>query len=223
MRSSASAGPVVWSIAAWRSGRTNAISRPRRCPSGHVRDHHAQRAAATSKPEEVEEIAADLARGLVMGRDVVARHVRWRERHETALEAPPGPSSSSIRRASAACWAAIADRSRAPPRARPRAFGHGRAADRRRTPRRGSAADSAPAGISRVTTSPAGRPSRCSRSASRRRHRSRGTGRIETAERRDDRVEVELGRGLGRHARPGDAIRLERWRRRWPWIGPRGR
>ena len=69
------------------AGRTPSAG-PRRCPSRHVRDHHAQRAAATAKPEEVEEIAADLACGLVMGSDVVARHVRRPERHETALESP---------------------------------------------------------------------------------------------------------------------------------------
>ena len=42
---------------------------------GDVRDHDAQRATAAAKLEQVEEITTDLARGLVMGSDVVARHV----------------------------------------------------------------------------------------------------------------------------------------------------
>ena len=41
------------------------------------------------KPEEIEEVAADLARGLVVARDFVARDVRGDEGHEAALETPP--------------------------------------------------------------------------------------------------------------------------------------
>ena len=195
--------------------------------AGHVRDHHAQRAAAATQPEQVEEVTTDLARGLVMGGDVVARHVRWRERHEAALEPPavgqllldpPGVRGVLGR-----------DRQVGHRRRRERGrerFGHGRAeaATGRRAPHPDPAADER-AGRDLARDGVAGR----SRERGARDRRPVGAfdrqaqAGIEGAERRDDRVEVELGRGLGRHRRARGAIRQGRWPRRWPRIGPRGR
>ena len=229
VRSSASDGPVVWSIAAWSSGRTNAISNAAAMPlpvTSAITTLSGLPAA--TQPEEVEEVATDLARGLVVSGNVVARHVRWRRaRRSFAGGAARGPAprraagrprragprspgrSPALPRAPAASDSATAA-PRPPPDAAPQT--------RIRPP------TSAPAAISRVTASPAGRASEVlaigvPSAPSIARHRPGSS----VAERRDDRVEVELDRDLGRHRRAGGAIRQGRWPRRWPRIGPHGR
>ena len=195
--------------------------------AGHVRDHHAQRAAAATQPEEVEEVATDLARGLVVSGNVIARHVRWRERYEAALEAPavgqlllepPGVRGVLGR-----------DRQVGHGRRRERGrerFGHGRpeAAGGRLAPDPDPAADERAGGD-------LARNGVASRSLERGARDRRSVGafdrqaqaRLERAERRDDRVEIELDRDLGRHRRAGAAIMQGRWPRRSPRIGPHGR
>ncbi len=52
-----------------------------------IGDDDAQRVTSATEPEEIEEVAADLARRLVVAGDRVARHVRRDERHEAPLQA----------------------------------------------------------------------------------------------------------------------------------------
>ena len=57
--------------------------------AGHVRDADRDPASPATDPEHVEEVAADLARRLVVAGDLVAWDRRWDERDETSLDAPP--------------------------------------------------------------------------------------------------------------------------------------
>ena len=56
--------------------------------AGDIGDHDSQRAAATSKPEELEEVAADLARRFVIAREVVAGDFGRLQRDDAALLDP---------------------------------------------------------------------------------------------------------------------------------------
>ena len=95
VRSSASAGPrrVVDRGVDQRPGERHE-QRRRDALAGHVGDDDASRPAAAAEPEHVEEVAADLARRLVVAGDVVARDVgrrraatklRWIRRAERQL------------------------------------------------------------------------------------------------------------------------------------------